>query len=75
MNQSKIELRQYLEPVQLGQSQAGAAKLVFAVGGALRANNEHVCCRIHLKNAFNECSKTAILEALEAEAQWFKWWT
>ena len=54
INQSKVELRQHLEPVQLGQSQAGAAKLVFAVGGALRANKEHVCCRIDLKDAFNE---------------------
>ena len=67
ISQSKVELRQYLEPVQLGQSMAGAAKLVFSVGGAIRANREHICVKIDLKNAFNECSKAAILEVLEAE--------
>ena len=40
MTQSKLELRQYLEPVQLGQSQAGAAKLVSAVGDAMRGKRE-----------------------------------
>ena len=67
MRQSKGELRQYLEPVQLGQSMAGAAKLVLSVGGAIRANRDHICVKIDLKNAFNECSKAAILEVLEAE--------
>ena len=67
MLQCKVEVREFLEPVQLGQSVAGAAKLVHAIGGALRADQELICCRIDLKNAFNECSKTAILEALQAE--------
>ena len=69
ISQSKVELQQYLEPVQLGQSMAGAAKLVFSVGGAFRANREHICVKtqIDLKNAFNKCSKAAILEVLEAE--------
>ena len=64
MAQSKTEIRDYLEPVQLGQSVAGAAKLVFSVGGALRSDPDLACCRIDLRNAFNECSKTAILEVL-----------
>ena len=67
MLQCKVEVREFLEPVQLGQSVAGAAKLVHAIGGALRADQELICCRIDLKKAFNECSKTAILEALQVE--------
>ena len=43
MNQSTVEIREYLEPVQVGMSKAGAAKLVFSVGGAIRANKEHIC--------------------------------
>ena len=64
MSQCKTELRQYLEPVQLGMSLAGAAKLVFSVGGAIRANREQICIKIDLKNAFNECSKTAIIKVI-----------
>ena len=64
MAQSKMEIRDYLEPVQLGQSVAGAAKLVFSVGGALRSDPNLACCRIDLRSAFNECSKTAILKVL-----------
>ena len=40
MNQCQTELREFLEPVQVGQSRAGAAKLVFTVGGAIR-ETEH----------------------------------
>ena len=53
--------------MQLGQSMAGVAKLMYAIGRPLRANRELICCRIDLKNAFNECSKKAILEVLQAE--------
>ena len=64
MVQSKTEIREYLEPVQLGQSIAGAAKLAFSVGGTLRSDPDIAFCCINLRNAFNECSKTAILEVL-----------
>ena len=62
-----MEIREYLEPVQLGLSQAGAAKLVLAVGGAVRSNRNFVCCRIDLANAFNEISRASIIEVLESE--------
>ena len=55
INQTQFELRQYLEPVQLGMSTAGA----------IRARNDHVCFRINLSNSFIESSKAAILEVLE----------
>ena len=67
MSQCKAKVGEFLKPVQLGQSMAGAAKLVYAIGRPLRTNRERICCRIDLKNAFNECSKSAILETLEAE--------
>ena len=65
MNQSKMEIREYLEPVQAGMSKAGAAKLVLLVGGAIRANIDHICCRIDLSNAFNEITKQSILDDLD----------
>ena len=44
-------------------SMAGAAKLVFSVGGAIR---EHICVKIDLKNVFNKCSKAVILKVEES---------
>ena len=38
ISQSKPEIREFLEPQQLGQSQAGAAKLIHSVRGLLEAN-------------------------------------
>ena len=48
MSQSKAEVREYLEPVQLGQSRAGAAKLVCSVGRAITVDRDYFCCRIDL---------------------------
>ena len=61
MKQSKVEIREYLEPVQLGQSQAGAAKLVFGVRGLIQAKRDFICCKVDLANAFNEISRAAII--------------
>ena len=67
VRQSKAEIKEFLEPVQLGMSQAGAAKLVLSVGGAVRHRKDFVCCRIDLANAFNEISRASFIEVLEAE--------
>ena len=40
MQQSKPEVSEFLEPVQLGQSQAGAAKLVFGVRGLINSRRD-----------------------------------
>ena len=67
MSQSKPEVREFLEPVQLGISVAGAALLTRSVSGVLDAFPEFICFRLDLKNAFNEMSRSAVLEILEKE--------
>ena len=52
LSQSKNKLLQYLEPVQLGQSRVWAAKLVLSMGGAIRANRDHIRVKIDL-STFN----------------------
>ena len=64
MQQNKVEIREFLEPVQLGQSQAGAAKLVFSVRGLINTRRDFYCCKIDFKNAFNEIDRSSILEVL-----------
>ena len=48
-------------------SAAGAAKLVFTVRGVLEAKREFVCVSLDIKNAYNEISKTAVVEVFEEE--------
>ena len=67
MAQSKPEIREFLEPVQLGISIAGSALLTRSVSGVLDAFPDFICFRLDLKNAFNEMSRTAVLEVLEKE--------
>ena len=45
MRKFKNEICHHLEPVQLGMSMAGAAKLVLSPGGTIRANREHICIK------------------------------
>ena len=53
MSQSKPEMREFLEPVQLGLSVAGAALLTRSVSGVMHSYIDFVCFRLDLKNAFN----------------------
>ena len=66
ITQSKPEIREYLEPQQLGMSQAGAAKLVNCVRGMVNTRRDMVCIKIDLANAYNEISRTAILNVLSS---------
>ena len=66
--QCKPEIIEFLEPQQLGQSQAGAAKLVHSVRGLLHHRKDFVCIKIDLKNAFNEISRSAIIQTLKSES-------
>ena len=54
MVQSKPEMREFLEPVQLGLSVAGAALLTRSVSGVMQTYKEFICFRLDLKNAFDE---------------------
>ena len=67
MAQSKTEVRDFLEPVQLGISIAGPALLTRSVSGVLQAFPDFICFRLDLKNAFNEMSRRAILDVLNSE--------
>ena len=66
MNQSKAELREYLEPQQLGQSQGGADKLVNAVRGMLELHPDWVCVATDIMNCYNEQKRVAILTVLQS---------
>ena len=67
MSQNKPEMREYLEPVQLGLSVAGAALLTRSVSGVMHSFPDFICFRLDLKNAFNEMSRRAVLDVLENE--------
>ena len=62
--QSKPEIREFLEPQQLGQSQAGAAKLIHSVRGLLEANPDFICVSTDIKNCYNEQNRAAALDVL-----------
>ena len=67
MVQSKPELREFLEPVQVGLSVAGAALLTRSVSGVMHTYRDFICFRLDLKNAFNEMSRRAVLDVLNQE--------
>ena len=67
MAQSVTEIREFLEPCQLGKSKAAAAKLVMSVRGTMETNRDFICVRTDLSNAFNSIRRAAILEVLESE--------
>ena len=67
INQSRVELQDYLEPQQVALSPAGAAKLVMSVREQLEVRRDFICLKLDLKNAYNEISRTSIIEAFEAE--------
>ena len=67
VKQCKVEIREYLEPVQLGISVAGAALLTRTVTGVMSSFKNFICFRLDLKNAFNEVSRRAILDVLLKE--------
>ena len=52
VRQNKPEVRDYLEPQQLGMSEAGAQKFVFSVHSGLNTNPQFIAVVIDLCNAF-----------------------
>ena len=64
---SKPEIVKFLEPQQLAMSSAGAAKLVNSVRMMLEQHNDFIAVQIDIKNAFNTCSRAALVEQLEEE--------
>ena len=66
MVQSKGEIREYLEPIQLGICKAGSALLTRAVSGVLHNFRDFICFRLDLMNAFNEISRRAVIDVISS---------
>ena len=67
VTQNITEVKAYLEPEQLGMSVAGAQKLVFSVRSLLNSNRQFICCKIDFRNAYNEQSRRACIDAFLEE--------
>ena len=67
VTQNKAEVREYLEPQQLGLSVSGAQKLVFSVRGLLNQRRDFICVKIDFRNAYNEQSRRAIIDSFLQE--------
>ena len=67
VSQNKQEVRTFLEPQQLGMSVAGAQKLVTSVRALLNHRRDFICVKIDFRNAYNEMSRRAIIEAFVEE--------
>ena len=64
---NKPEIVKFLEPQQMVLSTAGAAKLVNSVRMMLEIHPDFIAVQIDLKNAFNACSRAALIDQLEDE--------
>ena len=67
VSQNIIEVKEFLEPQQLGMSIAGAQKLVFSVRGLLNSKQDFVCVKVDMRNAYNEQSRRACIDAFMEE--------
>ena len=67
MMQNKMEIREFLEPVQVVLCVSGASLLTRCVAGVLNTHRNFVCFCIDLRNAFNEMSRRAVLDVLANE--------
>ena len=65
--QNREELISYLEPQQVALSKAGGGKLVNSVRMLSEERRDFVVIKIDMRNAFNEVSRTAMIETLEKE--------
>ena len=65
--QNITEVKDFLEPQQLGMSIAGAQKLVFSVRALLNTNEDFVCVKVDMRNAYNEQSRRACIDAFAEE--------
>ena len=67
VKKNRSPLTEFLEPEQLALSQAGGAKLVHQVRMMSEKNPNMVVVKVDMRNAHNEVSRAAVLEALERE--------
>ena len=67
VKQNKGEITAFLEPVQLGMSVAGGAKLVHWVRMMMEENKDFICIKLDFRNAFNGVYRARVVNALEEE--------
>ena len=65
--QNITEVKEYLEPQQLGMSISGAQKLIFSVRSLLNSKRDFVCVKVDMRNAYNEQSRRACIDAFAEE--------
>jgi hypothetical protein len=63
VRENREEVVDYLEPQQLGMSVAGAQKFVLSVRGVLNSRRDFIGVKINFRNAYNEISRWAIIDA------------
>ena len=68
VTQNKSALVDFLEPEQLAMTVAGGGKLVFSIRMLAEDKRDFIVVKLDMKNAFNEVSRTSIIEALEEES-------
>ena len=67
INDNREELISFFEPQQLAMTKGGASKLVNAVRMLAEERKDFVVVKNDFKNAFNEVSRSSIVESLEEE--------
>ena len=67
MRQNTETIRNFLEPQQLGMSQAGGVKLVHCVRMKLEERPDLICVKLDFRNAFNEVKRARIIKVLSEE--------
>ena len=60
-------LNEFLQPQQLALSKAGGAKLVHQVRMMSEKERDFIVVKLDMRNAHNEVSRAAVIEALEKE--------
>ena len=65
---NKGPLNDHLEPQQLALSKAGGCKLVHQVRMLSEKRRDFIVVKLDMRNAHNEVSRAAVIEALESEA-------
>ena len=64
IGQSMPAIREYLEPLQLGMSKAGPAKLVNTIKGIMELHPECIVVTVDIHNCYNEQRRGATVEVL-----------
>jgi hypothetical protein len=68
IQQNVAPIRDFLEPLQLGLSEAGPAKIVMSIAQVLKFQPKGCAVVVDTKNAFNTMRRALVLRVLEGES-------